>query len=146
MEILPMGDRACVVLLHHDHILLVRQTYQGSTFWTFPGGGIEPGETPMEAAIREVKEETGLDIYIHALLVQRPRSGGTGIYYCYLGCLVGGRLALGTDPELPSAAQELHELRWFAIATLQSHPEVQVIWEALKPYRGVARAADKARL
>ena len=39
---------------------MVRQTYRGKTFWTFPGGSIEPDETPQQAAIREVKEEVGL--------------------------------------------------------------------------------------
>lgn len=33
-----------------------------SGMWGFPGGAIEPGETPQMAAIREVKEETGLDV------------------------------------------------------------------------------------
>lgn len=34
----------------------------GTTHWDFPKGGIEPGETPIECAIRETFEETGLDL------------------------------------------------------------------------------------
>jgi len=39
-----------------------------SNKWGFPGGAIELGETPQQAAIREVKEETGLDVEIGRLI------------------------------------------------------------------------------
>ncbi|MEG2200108.1 MAG: NUDIX hydrolase, partial [Anaerovorax sp.] len=49
-------------------ILMVRQSHEGRSIWMAPGGGIEAGETSAEAAVREVKEETGLDIKIGNLL------------------------------------------------------------------------------
>lgn len=42
-----------------DELLLVHNSY-GPKGWTFPGGGIKPGENPAAAAIREVKEEVGI--------------------------------------------------------------------------------------
>ena len=47
-------------------ILLQRRG--GSNMWGFPGGAIELGETPEAAAIREVKEETGLDVEVGELI------------------------------------------------------------------------------
>ena len=126
-----MADRACVVLLEHGHVLMVQQTYRGKTFWTFPGGGIEPGETPEAAAVREAQEEAGLDIHVLRLLYQAPRATTDGTYYCYLGRIVGGTAALGQDPELPVDAQELHALRLFPLHELRDHPEVVRIWESL---------------
>jgi len=46
-------------------VLLVRQRESGR--WSLPGGAIEPGERPDEAAGREVKEETGLEVCLHRL-------------------------------------------------------------------------------
>jgi 8-oxo-dGTP pyrophosphatase MutT (NUDIX family) len=49
-----------VVLDPHDRILLVRFEFPARTIWATPGGGIEPGETPEHAIVRELEEETGL--------------------------------------------------------------------------------------
>lgn len=58
---LPLRRAARVALLDEtNRILLVRFAWPGGSIWALPGGGIEPGETPHEAAIREVGEETGL--------------------------------------------------------------------------------------
>ncbi len=40
----------------------------GTRWWVTPGGGIDPGESPRQAAVREVAEETGLDVEPHRLL------------------------------------------------------------------------------
>lgn len=50
-------DPAWRVLLIHEHIT-------EGTHWLTPGGGVEPGETPCEAAIRELAEETGIEVSI----------------------------------------------------------------------------------
>ncbi|OJF15212.1 NUDIX domain-containing protein [Couchioplanes caeruleus] len=46
-----------------DRVLLLhwRDPFDGSSLWEPPGGGIDAGETPLQAARRELAEETGLD-------------------------------------------------------------------------------------
>lgn len=48
--------RACGALIQGDMILMVRHVEPTRSYWTLPGGGLEAGETPAEAAIREVYE------------------------------------------------------------------------------------------
>lgn len=54
-----LGAR-CLVIDEADRVVLVRHTYMGG--WHLPGGGVDPGETAAQAAAREFREETGLDL------------------------------------------------------------------------------------
>ncbi|MFI5350169.1 MAG: NUDIX hydrolase, partial [Elusimicrobiota bacterium] len=48
------------VLRENGKVLLTRSAFRGSSFINFPGGGVEIGEAPMAALLREFVEETGL--------------------------------------------------------------------------------------
>lgn len=54
------------ILDNHGRILLERRSDSG--MWGLPGGGIEAGESVLQAAIREVREETGLEVNITRLI------------------------------------------------------------------------------
>jgi 8-oxo-dGTP diphosphatase len=88
--------RAQVVLLDGDRILMARHERDGHVHWVLPGGAIEPGETSEQAAIRELREECGLDIDLGGLLFVEPPHdiGGrrTSPRYTYLGRIVGGEV------------------------------------------------------
>jgi mutator protein MutT len=56
---------ATVVLIRPDRSVFLIRRLRGMAFggmWAFPGGALEPGETPVDAAVREVQEETGVVI------------------------------------------------------------------------------------
>lgn len=86
-----------VLVLWRDQVLLVQHHdgRDGVTFWMPPGGGSEPGETPEAAAVREVKEETGLDVRVIRSIPVPVECG----YVVFLAELVGSDII---TPEVES--------------------------------------------
>jgi ADP-ribose pyrophosphatase YjhB (NUDIX family) len=79
-------------------ILVVRPTYTNK--WMLPGGRVERGETPHGAAVREAREETGLDVVIDRLaLVDARRARDTS--FIFVAHVTGGEL----EPQLGEIAE-----------------------------------------
>jgi 8-oxo-dGTP diphosphatase len=103
--------------------------------WNLPGGGVERGELPTEAVLREVTEETGLEVAIERLLgvygkVNKPNE----LVFSFLCRVTGGKLTL-TD--------ESDDTRYFNIDDIPSNTsprQVERIYEALsQPQQPVFR-------
>jgi len=81
--------------------------------WDLPKGRLEAGETPLEAAIREVREETGLSALEFAWgdesISTEPYAGGKVVRFYVARCEVGD-VTLPINPSLGRA--EHHEFRW----------------------------------
>lgn len=74
-------------VLQDNMVLMVQQHVQrGEIVWNFPGGGIHHGESPEDACIREIKEETGYEVKIKELLIQESKK------FTYLAEIVGGKM------------------------------------------------------
>jgi len=59
---------AYAVVVRDGHVLLALWNEPEVPMWTLPGGGVELDESPEEAVVREVREETGYDVELGALL------------------------------------------------------------------------------
>jgi len=76
--------RVCAAIIRDGSILMVQHRDADREYWTLPGGGVETGESPLEAVVREVKEETGLEAKVSRLLFKGRYLDGTSSERYYL--------------------------------------------------------------
>ena len=97
-------------------VLLVKRAIEPSYGkWVFPGGYVDRGEGIEDAAIREVKEETGLDVRLTRLLGVYSTAGNPVVLVTYMGEVTGGTLQ--TDDEgLEARSFPPVEIPWGALA------------------------------
>lgn len=92
---------AGVLVEHEGKVLLVRRAVNPRTgMWTFPAGFVEFDENPAEAAVRECREEAGLEVKVTDLLdviAGREHERGADIVIVYRARWVGGELSSGDD-------------------------------------------------
>jgi len=117
--------RAQCLVVRDDKILMVKHCQNGEAWYCSPGGGIEPGETPEAAALRELQEECN----VTGRIIKK-----TGEYVCpyeddrffytYQVDIGEQTPSLGHDPELGADKQYLSEVRWMALNELAEQDRV----------------------
>ncbi|MCY0879470.1 MAG: NUDIX hydrolase [Firmicutes bacterium] len=115
----PLPAVAAVVLRKGppEEMVLVRRRYPPEVGqWTLPGGGVEAGESVVDAVRREVQEETGLAISVDAQLGTWSTPSSETIITFFVAHPVGGELKAGTDA-MEAAWFPLRELPPLAFST-----------------------------
>lgn len=128
MELGPSGKLLAVrtLVVQDERVLLVGHRSAGAerVWWMAPGGLVHQGESALDAAAREVKEETGLEVGIDRLVYWLEwiweRSHCVELYF--LGKVTGGALTVGTDPELTQSKQVIFDARFFDMKELGQYP------------------------
>ncbi|MFN0152339.1 MAG: NUDIX domain-containing protein [bacterium] len=141
---------ACAVVILGGRVLLARRGIEPSIGkWVIPGGFVERGETVETAAVRETREETGLDVNLVALL---------NVYsYHGVGVVLVVFVAEPTNDKPPEALDETLEVRYFAfdeipwdeIGFSSSHDALREIIElgvpAREPFHSSISSQPRAR-
>ena len=119
--------RSAVIIIEDERVAMIQRLRGGHTYYLFPGGGVEPGETIEEAAIREAYEELGLHIQLGPLVAEvefcNPELVDRTQYY-YLSHSIEGKFGTGEGEELSSSPQSLrgsYRPVWLPLIDLRNH-------------------------
>lgn len=123
---------ALAVVLHQKRVLLVRRKKEPDAgLWGFPGGQVEPGETALAAATRELAEETGVTATpLHYLtnvdVIARGKDGA--LDYHFLLAAVLCRYRNGT----PQPADDVSDARWIEFGRISNFETSAGVTEIVK--------------
>lgn len=122
-----MRTRAGIILVENDKVALIERHRAGLDYYVFPGGGVDEGETPEQAAVREAKEELGVDVRLKQKAVVIQFDLSTQVYF--LAERIGGEFGSGTgeeftdsDPDNPE--EGVYIPIWMPIGELPLHEKV----------------------
>jgi len=92
-----MRIRSAIILIEDNKLALIERHRAGRHYFAFPGGGLDEGETPEQAAVREAKEELGILVEIKQKVANMLFNGNTQYYY--LVEKLSGEFGTGTGEE-----------------------------------------------
>ncbi len=92
-----------IILDEEDRVLLCHR--RDIDMWNLPGGRVESGETPWEAVVREVREETGFEVTVQQLYGVYVKPERDDIVFSFACATVGGMVTLNDEAD---------RIEWFA--------------------------------
>jgi len=116
-----------VAIVFDEHSCVLLSHRRDMDLWNLPGGGVEKDELPTEAAVRETKEETGLDVVVERLAGVYGKAYKDEFVFSFLCRAVDGQLTV-TD--------EADDNRYFDIEGIPANVslrELIVIHDAMDP-------------
>ena len=118
-----MNTAARVIILHQGRILLIHRIKFGQEYYVLPGGSIEKGETPSQAAIREIKEETNFDIKLDKLLwkIKEKVNGEVKLGHYFLAKSFNGNLKLGGPERGRQSNTNIYLFEWVLVTKLNDY-------------------------
>lgn len=121
------------IVIHEGRVLLVRRGRAPALgLWSVPGGLVELGETTVDAARREVEEETGLDVRIAGLVgvldrVTRDADGRVRYHWVLVDYL-----AYPQSNDTITAGSDAAEVRWVTIDEVERLPITEGLADMIK--------------
>jgi len=110
-----------IIKVAGDRIVLVRRAIEpGYGLWVFPGGYVDRGEPLTVAAVREAREECGLDVRLDGLVNIYSYPGRTPVIVVYAASAIGGTLCIDEEC-LETALFDVAAIPWEQLAFRSTH-------------------------
>ena len=109
-------DRSQAMVIRGEQFLLVEHELFGRDFFNLPGGGIEEGETPEEAAIRELAEECNVQgTIVRPLTIEYKPDMKSRVYTFLVEIPDDAEPSKGLDPEVSEEEQSIIDVKWLRL-------------------------------
>jgi 8-oxo-dGTP diphosphatase len=123
-----MRIRAGIVLIKGNNVALIERYRASLHYYTFPGGGVDAGETLEQAAVREAHEELGIEVIIRRKIAEVQRGQKSHQIY-FLAYQTGGVSGTGTGEEFSESHRDEPQKGtyipiWMAIDELARHGNI----------------------
>jgi ADP-ribose pyrophosphatase YjhB (NUDIX family) len=110
-----------IITTNDSRLVLVRRAIEpGYGLWVFPGGYVDRGEELTAAAIREAREECGLDVQLDGLINIYSYAGRPMVIVVYAATILGGELC-SDDECLEARLFRPDEIPWESLAFRSTH-------------------------
>ena len=120
--------RVQVIVIRNNRVLMVKHRQHGEEWWCLPGGGQEPGETPLQGALRELSEECNVSGTVVRQTSHVSNAPGDETFSFLVD--IGDQFpSLGYDPELSEVEKVLVDVKWMSLAEIPERDRV-FLWAA----------------
>ncbi|MDW3035870.1 NUDIX hydrolase [Bacillus pacificus] len=109
-------NRGAAIIVQKGKIALIKRIREDETYYVFPGGGIEEGETPEEATRREIFEELGVHIKVEHLIAKVEYKSTE---YYFNADIIGGVFGSGKAEEFELKDRGIYIPLWLPIYELE---------------------------
>ncbi len=123
MYVMRIASR--LIMVRNNQLLVMHRNKFGSEYYALIGGGVDPGENPMHALSREVREETGLMLANPKLVYIEEAGKPYGTQYIFTADYVSGEPVLSPDSDeskIHNLGSNLYKPEWLDIDRLPSVP------------------------
>lgn len=126
-------NRSQAIVVREDRILMVKHTMDGRDFYCLPGGGVDEGEKPEEAALRELLEEACVKgSIVQRTTVRLKPDRESEVYSFWVEISDTAEPAPGVDPELTQEAQTITGVAWMRLEEMSVLDQIYLWSSGLK--------------